>query len=101
MVVTLNSRRAWYSDGGIIMSEKIKMDKVRRLLANRYGEEARDAVLAILGHVVEVGAVGEFYDDMDSAVVESGFKAIEDLVNRANKGPRVIEIADEEVVEEQ
>lgn len=80
--------------------EKIKMDKVRRLLANRYGEEARDAVLALLGHIVEQGA--EVFDGAeDNGMIPQGtaevaLKAIEDLVTRANKEPKVVEVADEE-----
>lgn len=76
------------------------MDKVRRLLANRYGEEARDAVLALLGHIVEQGA--EVFDGAeDNGMIPQGtaevaLKAIEDLVTRANKEPKVVEVADEE-----
>ena len=84
---------------------KTKMDKVRRLLGNRYGEEARDAVLALLGHIVEQGA--EVFDSAEDngmipqGTAEMAIKAIEDLVTRAKKEPREIEVADEEVKEEE
>ena len=74
--------------------EKIKMDKVRRLLGNRYGEDVRDAILAILEHVVEVTEVEEGNEVMGKAI-----EGLKDLVTRASKEPRVIEVPDEEVIE--
>ena len=88
------------------MSEKIKMDKVRRLLANRYTEEGRVAVMQLLGNLItelEQEGVGLGTDSPVMNGVENpelAIKSIKDLYDRANKEPKVLEVADEEVVVE-
>lgn len=70
------------------MAEKLKMDKVRRLLNNRYGEESQEAVLKLLGLVLEDFDPPKM-TDTEKALAH---KALKNLVDRAMVEPTVEEI---------
>ena len=92
--------------------EKTKMDKVRRLLGNRYGEEGRLAIMKILGNALGmVGAelasceIPTGIKDMDDGSeisleeLQLAFNGLTDLITRANKEPKVVEVPDENTEE--
>lgn len=103
MVVTLIKPEGVLKEDTIM--EKIKMDKVRRLLANRYTEEGRVAVMQLLGNLVtelEQEGVGLGTDSPLMEGVENpelAIKSLTDLIGRANKEPKVVEVPGEEVIE--
>lgn len=87
--------------------EKVKMDKVRRLLGNRYTEEGRQAVMSLLDMVLteyvpdlrrctEENATVEGYEGMSVEQIDLASKCLTDLVTRASKEPTIKEVEDSE-----
>ena len=62
----------------------MKMDKVRRLLGNRYGDDARVAVIEALG---KIDAGNPIFEGMSEEAINLATNAIKDIVTRANKEP--------------
>ena len=70
--------------GRIMANADMKMDKVRRLLGNRYGDDARVAIIDALG---KINADNPIFDGVEEGTVELALNAIKDIVTRANKEP--------------
>lgn len=73
----------------------MKMDKVRRLLGNRYGEEGRIAIMTVLSNVVEMLDPEEsddrpttIHDGLSEEQIELAYNSLMDLTTRANKDPK-------------
>ena len=86
---------------------KTKMDKVRRLLGNRYTDEGRIAVMQLLGNLItelDQEGVGLGVDSPLMNGVENkelAIKSIKDLYDRANKEPKEVVVEDEDGKEEE
>lgn len=79
---------------------KTKMDKVRRLLGNRYTEEGRVAVMQILDNAIKMAEAGDeaILKGVDNS--ELAIKSTKDLYDRANREPKEVEVEDKSTDEE-